>query len=345
MSGIGLYARQLARALGAGPQRDRLVLLGGERRSLPRGIAWREAETSSRTLWMLGQVPDDLRAEGAGLFHALANFNLPLRPQRGVRLCLTVHDLIPLTHPESVSLAYRLQFGAWLARSLALADAVICDSAATQEALAARFPSAASTVIHLGVDHLPPREVALRAPRAEERPYLLYLGSLETRKNVSVLLSAFERLADRSRALVLVGAAGFGGPEILEEVARLERAGFAVRALGSVGAAFLPGLIAHADLLCAPSASEGFSLPPLEAMALGTAVVASDIPVHREILGDAAVLVPVGSADALAGQIDRLLETPQLRASLVTLGFARSRSFTWAETAARTAAVYSELCP
>jgi glycosyltransferase involved in cell wall biosynthesis len=294
---------------------------------------------------MLGQVPGDLGEARAGLFHGLANFNLPLKRPPGVRLCLTVHDLLPLSHPDSVSALYRLQFETWLAHSLRLADTVICVSAATREELAARFPSVSPRVVHHGVDHVPPRERALRRPRTEDRPYLLYVGSLETRKNVGVLLTAFERLADPSRALLLAGAPGFGGAEILKQVARLRRAGLAVRALGPIGARALPGLIAHAELLCAPSAGEGFSLPPLEALALGTPVVASEIPAHREILGEAARLVPVGDVDALAAEIERVLAEPALRASLVTAGLTRAKSFTWAKAAAQTAAVYSELCP
>jgi glycosyltransferase involved in cell wall biosynthesis len=345
VSGIGLYARQLARALWASPQGQRLLLLGGDARSLPKGAPWRRAETASRTLWTLGQVSDDLKAGRAGLFHALANFNLPLQRVRGVRFCLTVHDLLPLTHPESVSVPYRVQFAAWLARSISLADAIICVSAATRDELVARHPSVTPVVIHHGVDHLPSRSRALLQPPIEVQPYVLYLGSLEARKNVGVLLAAHERLGDRRRVLVLAGAAGFGGDRILAEVSRLQRAGFAVRVLGPIDAAGLPGLIARAELLCVPSAGEGFSLPPLEALALGTAVVASDIPAHREILGTAARLVPVGDADALADEMEQLLANPAQREAQVAAGLLRSKEFSWKDTAARTAAIYSELCP
>ncbi len=291
---------------------------------------------------MLGQVPGDLKRVGAGLFHALANFNLPLAPPRGIRLCLTVLDLIPLTHPDSVSRAYRLQFGAWLSRSVAIADAVICISQATRTELVSRFPGVKAVVIHLGVDHLP---LPARAPPRSLPPYLLYLGSLEARKRVDVLLAAYERLGDRSLGLVLAGSSNFGSEQILKEVSRLTAAGFNVRHLGSVAAEALPGLIAGAELLCAPSEAEGFSLPPLEALALGTPVVASAIPAHLEILGDAARLVPVGNVEALCAELRRVLDDTQLRAMLRKSGVARSRGFTWARAAQLTADVYTSVCP
>jgi glycosyltransferase involved in cell wall biosynthesis len=345
MTGIGLYTRELARALAAGSRRERLVFFGGEHAALPGGIPWRRPETSSRTLWMLGQVPDDLSKVGAGLFHAVANFNLPLRRPQGVGLCLTVHDLIPLTHPGSVSLPYRLQFGAWLSRSLDLADAIICVSEATRSELWSRFPGVVAGVIHHGVDHLRARPHEVHRARGKARPYLLYLGSLEARKNVGVLLTAYERLGDRSLGLTLAGSTGFGAAEILDQVARLRRAGFEVRQIGPVGRAGLPELIREAELLCAPSSAEGFSLPPLEAMALGTPVVASAIAAHTEILGEAARLIPVGDAEALVSELRRVLDDTDLRATLRRAGLVRSKQYTWARAAQQTEDVYASLCP
>jgi glycosyltransferase involved in cell wall biosynthesis len=343
VSGIGVYSRELSRALAAGKWRDRLAFLGGERRALPPDVVWRRPLTSSRTLWTIGQVPRDLRAVGAGLYHALANFNLPLSRPRGVRLCLTVHDLIPLTHPSTVSLPYRMQFGAWLSHSLRLADRVICVSDATRSELVARFPQVTATVIRHGADHVRPAQTS--GERGASRPYVLYVGSLETRKNVGVLLSAYERLGDRSLGLVLAGATGFGAGEILGEVDRLASAGFAIRRAGPVNGELLRALIVGAELLCAPSSAEGFSLPPLEAMALGTPVVASAIPAHREVLGDAARLVPAGEVEALVVELRRVLDDGDLRARLRMAGRERSLQFTWEGAASETVRVYASLAP
>src|SRR5690606_27791463 len=110
--------------------------------------------TRSRTAWTLAVLPRLLASRP--LFHAIGNFNLPLRPPPGCRCILTVHDLIPLTHPETVSRAFRLQFRLWLSRALEVAAHVICPSAHTERELLVHFPwvMGRTSVIHHGVDHV-----------------------------------------------------------------------------------------------------------------------------------------------------------------------------------------------
>ena len=172
-TGIGLYAAQLVAALEAGPLGERIV-------------RWSPPQGASRTAWMLGQVASTLKSERAALFHGLANFDLPLTKPGNTRYVLTVHDLIPLEWPATVSRLYRLQFELWLGRCLQLADAVICVSAAIAAQVRARYPQApALHVVHHGADHVMPREPT---STRSGRPYFLYVGTLETRKNLPRLL-------------------------------------------------------------------------------------------------------------------------------------------------------------
>jgi glycosyltransferase involved in cell wall biosynthesis len=293
----------------------------------------------SRSLWMAGQVERQLRGRGAALFHGLANFDLPLSKPPGTRFVLTIHDLIPLEWPDSVSKAHRLQFRGWLSRCLHLADALICPTQAVALAVQAAFPSAPrARVIHMGVD--------LKRPPAAEREaaaYFLALGSVEVRKNLSILARAFDIAREHWRQagveLWIAGQLGFGGAAILE--ALKGQAG--VRVLGPQSPRAAAKLLRGALALCAPSLAEGFGLPPLEAMAQGIPVLASDIPAHREVLGDAAVLLSPNDPEAWSSAMLRLAGDADLGRGLAGLGSARASELTWARTARETQALYSEV--
>jgi glycosyltransferase involved in cell wall biosynthesis len=291
---------------------------------------------------MLAEAPKLLASHRARLFHGLSNFPLPLQRPANTRLLLTVHDVIPLTHPESVSRAFRLQFQAWIGRSLQLCDAVLCDSEATRSELVARFPGVPASVVHLGVDHVPSRERALAgAPVVGGRPYVLYLGALDARKNVGVLLRAFEALPGaRELALVIIGQSAFGSRQLQADIERLRRAGLDIQTPGHLPAEQVWGAMARAAVLCSPSSAEGFGLPPLEGLALGVPVVASRIAAHQEILGDAALFAGPGDADELASALQRALEDSELSRSLRARGPVQAARFTWRRCADETSGVY-----
>ena len=162
------------------------------------------------------------------------------------------------------------------------------------------------TPIHHGVDHTLATDAEVAAVRDElgiaERPYVCWVGTLEPRKDVGVLVDAFARLVERDdipHRLVLVGPDGWldGAAAAAHRAAGL---GERVRFVGSVASDRLRALYRGADLFALPSRHEGFGLPVLEAAAQGTAVLASDLPVLREVAGDAARFAPAGDADAWA---------------------------------------------
>jgi glycosyltransferase involved in cell wall biosynthesis len=175
-------------------------------------------------------------------------------------------------------------------------------------------------------------------PHGRDKSQLLFVGALQPRKDPLSAVRALARL-DPDLELVFVGPEKRGGNDVREEIARLglERR---VRFLGHVPKEELGALYRGAACLVLPSRYEGFGLPVLEAMASGTPVVASTAGALPEVAGDAAVLVPPGDPLALADGIERALAD---RDRLRELGLERSREFTWAETARRTAAVYEEL--
>lgn len=340
-TGIGLYTRCLASALeGQGVELERFgARVSGEH---PRG-------RMSRTGYALARLPQDLNGSRARLFHALGNFNLPLTRASGKAYVLTVHDLIPLTMRETVSTAFRWQFRLWLARGMMLADRVICVSAHTRDELLARFPDAAgrTEVVHNGVDHVEAERMdatgedfvrALALPK----DFVLYAGSLDVRKNVSLVLDALERLRARGRAtsLVLAGQSWFGAGPVETRVGRMRAEGFDIRPLGYQSAPIFYELMRRAAVFVFPSRGEGFGLPPLEAMRLGTPTIVSNAGSLPEVCGDAAPSVGPDDAEGLAAVIDRLLRSPEERRGWAEKGRRRAADFTWKRAAERTLAVY-----
>lgn len=340
-TGIGQYTRCLAGALEA--QGERLLRLGartsGEH---PRGAL-------SATLFTLGVLPGVLRALDAPLFHAHGNFNLPL-VRSATRTVVTVHDLIPLLLPDTVSLPFRMQFRLWLSRTVQVADALVCVSEDTRRALLDRFPTVDPErveVVHNGVDHVEAHPLdaegaaQLEALRLPER-FVLFAGALDVRKNVSSVLDACEALhrAGRPVTLVLAGQRWFGSGPVERRVAALRAQGLDLRPIGFQPAAVLYALMARATALVFPSRYEGFGLPPLEAMWLGTPAIVSDRGALPEVCGPEALQVAPDDVEALAGAIARLLQDPNERRARAEAGRRWARRFTWARAARATADVY-----
>jgi glycosyltransferase involved in cell wall biosynthesis len=268
------------------------------------------------------------------------NFVLP-PPGRGAAGVVTIHDLSYLRYPETVSAA-SARYRELVPRSLRRARLVIADTRALADEIAAEYRLNADQIraIPLGVDPAWFEEPgALPAHVDLPDRYLLFVGTLEPRKDLATLLAAFRQLRSLdpdAPPLVLAGPAGWGPA--------LDTAGLGpndVRQVGYLDGAALRSVVAHAAALCFPSIHEGFGLPPLEALAAGTPVVASDLPALREVLADAGSAVrffPPRDADALAQAISGALTAKCDPAQ----GIAHARRFTWAHTASLTAMAYRD---
>ncbi len=342
-TGIGLYTRCLASALQArGVRLERLGARVSGEDTRGRG---------GRTAYVLGRLPQALRESEARLYHALGNFNLPLVHTPGKAYVLTVHDLIPLDMPETVSRAYRWQFRLWLARSVRVADRIICVSVCTRDDLLARHPEVSDkvTVVHNGVDHVDRHvpdattEDSLRALSLPPR-FALYAGSLDVRKNVSLVLDALERLKARGRpvSLVMAGQSWFGSGAVETRVARMRSEGHDIRSLGYQSEPVFYELMRRAAVFVFPSLYEGFGLPPLEAMRLGTPAIVSTAGATPEVCGEAAPAVRPDDAEELATVMDRLMHSDPERRRWAEEGRRHAARFTWARCAEQTLAAYED---
>jgi glycosyltransferase involved in cell wall biosynthesis len=303
-------------------------------------------------LWLLGYLPLRLARLGADVYHGPAVF-LPLI-KRGYRTVVTIHDLVSFLFPETVPRKYSLYMRLMTRLAVQSADRVIAVSRATQADLRRILgvPEHRTAVIHEAVGPefaTPPGPEALAAVVARyglRRPFVLFVGNLEPRKNLPRLIEAFARLKARGSAgpaadvqLVLGGTPAWLYHPIFRTVEAHGLTGEVVFT-GYVPAAELPALYAAARCFVFPSVYEGFGLPVLEAMAAGTPVVASRAGAIPEVAGDAALLVDAARPAELAEALAAVLTDPALHARLAAAGRARAAGFRWETVARQTLAVY-----
>lgn len=257
-------------------------------------------------------------------------------------IVVTVHDLAFRRDPSQFT---RRGVGFFeRAIDLAKRDAriVVCPSQATiDECVVDGFDPDRLRLVPWGIDVEPVDGSTVAGVRARlglGRRYVLWAGTIEPRKNLPVLLDAFERV-DTDAMLVLAGPQGWN-----EELGdRLERLGDRVRPVGFVDPETLRALYAGADLFCFPSRQEGFGLPVLEAMAQGTAVVTSAGTATAEVVGEAGILVDPGDRMALGDAIAASLADDDRRGAIGAAGLERARAtFGWERTAQLLAAAYDE---
>lgn len=271
----------------------------------------------------------------------------------GRRLVVTVHDLSPVVLPEYYDIKRRLwHWTVGFGRTLRRADKIIAVSEYTKKELVKvlGLPEEKIAVVYQGVDHtrfrpdLDPwklREV--RNKYGLPGDFVLYIGTLEPRKNVEGLIAAWERM-EHNVPLVIAGKPGWKYKSIFKKAQQSPRRR-SVQFLGFVDEVDKPYVLKLARVFAFPSLYEGFGLPVLEAMAVGTPVVTSSVSSLPEVAGDAAVLVnPYNSAD-LTLALDALAQDEQLRSQCAERGLLRARQFDWGKTAEQTLAVLASGAP
>ena len=358
-AGIGRYARELVAAILATPTDHQFVLMAA---IAGLGDAWRAEKARLYTLaqnnttltfrdlpitddWMARvwqrlrlPIPAETLTGTTDLFYS-PDFVLPPLRHR-TRALLTVHDLSYLRHPETFPPALRAYLEKAVARSVARADHILTDSDATRRDLIALLNVAPekTTTLYCGVstrftpNAAPDERTQLQNKYGiGERPYILAVGTIQPRKNYPHLMMACDPLV-QSHAIDLVLA---GRPAWLADpTLKAAHARDYVHLMGYFDDADLPALYRQAHILAFPSLYEGFGIPPLEAMASGTPVVASTASSVPEVVGTAGLLVSPRDVAAWTAALGQLLEDRDLRQRLRQAGFAQAARFTW-QTAAR----------
>jgi len=358
-AGNARYVRELIHALLALPEPPVLLpyatagpidietpswLLGLGRKELRwRDRAWRALSLSSQ----ITGIPLRRLLPEADLVHATNSIVPRLGGSPSV---ITVQDITFVSHPEAHSRLSRFHLRRMVPRACRRARLVIVPSRATAEELARRcgVDPSKMRVVPDGYDaaRFTPRpgqdDAEALARYGIRAPYLLFLGTLEPRKNLLRLLDAFALLREQGlrHRLVLAGGLGWGYQPVLDRLATGED-GSVLRA-GRVADRDLPALYRRAAALVYPSLFEGFGLPVLEAMACGTPVVTSNTSSLPEVAGNAALTVAPEDVPALAEAMHAVLTDEAVARRLRAEGPVQAARFTWRETARGTAAVYQE---
>ncbi len=356
-AGISQYSQALLDAIGRiRPEMDVTVVTGDKQWSPPTSMHvyrphWPVRHPVARIAWEQGRLPFLLRTSGARLYHGLA-FIVPLST-RHIPLVVTVHDLSFVHFPETLPPAKALYLK-WLTRtSVRRAHHVIAVSESTRRDVIAwsGIPARKVSTVPNGVSPrfrpLPPDEVrAWREKKGLPARFILYVGTLQPRKNVDTLIRAYARWRGRARTspppLILAGAKGWYYEDLFRLTASLGLEE-AVHFPGYIPPEELPYWYNAATLFAYPSLFEGFGLPVLEAMACGTPVVAAATSALPEVVGDGGLLLPPKDVDAWAQALASLLSDPARRDELRGRGLQRAKRFSWERTARETVAVYHRL--
>ena len=298
---------------------------------VPHAVQALELPARSQPFRMAWTLPRLLRRLGPSVAH----FQHVVAPGYRGAAVVTIHDLSFERDRSLMNARDRFFFRTMVPRSVRRAERVLVVSERTKRDVVDEYGVSESKVVVTpnGVD----RTFSPDGPSRDGRPYLLFVGALQRRKDPVTAIEALGRLDDLD--LVLVGPDKGGEAEARAAVARLgleERVEFT----GHVEKPELARLYRGATCLVLPSRYEGFGLPVLEAMASGTPVVTTTAGALPEVAGDAAVIVEPGDSVALAAGVETALREREL---LVEAGRARARRFSWTETARRTLAVYREL--
>ena len=262
---------------------------------------------------------------------------------------VTIHDLSYLAYPRSLSPRARLVLTGLVPVSVRRAARVIAVSAFTRQDLVSRYGIAEEkiTVIHEAAGpefRVVDDAAAQQLPEGVTEPYILAVGNLEPRKNLARLIDAFATVAREPGVSVKLALVGKAKSEAAALARLVERHGLGDRVVftGFLSEDQLVLLYNRAALFVYPSLYEGFGLPPLEAMACGCPVVASNVTAMPEVLGDAALLVDPTSTAALAGAMAEILRRDDLARDLRAQGLRRAARYSWARAAEETRAVYRE---
>jgi len=306
--------------------------------------------SGERILYEQLKLPSMLRKGGYKAVHCL-DYRTPVLPVP-LRTVVTIHDLSYYLYPECFTFGSRVLKQALTRLSLLKADRVICVSENTGRDVLAKFPGMAKDrvrIIPLGIKEMNAGSIhefnEYMKKIGINGKYILYIGTLEPRKNVETLIAAYKRAVEvfgLKQRLLLCGKPGWKYEGIYRAALEANLPGRIVFG-GYAPEEVLPLLYENADMFVYPSLYEGFGLPVLEAMSRGVPVIASDTAALKEAAGQAALYFDPADSGALAGHMAKLSVDSPLREKMKQEGLMQASGFSWERTAGETLSVYREL--
>lgn len=342
-AGVRRYVNGLVPALRALNVPLDLVILGGTARDVPAGLEHvpEPRHPPTNLGWTLVGLPLAARRARVGLIHAPA-YTAPV----GIRtpIVVTIHDVSYERHPEWYPYRRDRLRRAFYRASARSAAQVVTDSAFSASEIHAAYGIALNRIAVVPLGVVPRFAEGAPEPSDVPSPFVLHVGDLHPRRNLTVVFDAVMQLRRRGGATagLTLALAGIDRGVMAQLQAQAASAGApeALAALGVVTDARLDALYRDAAALVYPSLYEGFGLPVLEAMSRGTPVVAARASSVPEVLGDAGVLLEPGDTAGWVASLDAIIGQPDRRASLAEAGRRRAATFTWERTARETYQVY-----
>ena len=284
--------------------------------------------------------------KNTGFFGPMQNLFIKWRIKHfsvGVKIVTIIHDISFKIYPKFIKFSDLFFLKILIPLSLRRADKIIAVSKFTAEEIKKYYKVDANKVAwiynavsddFLRQDISPEKILSVKKKYALPNEYILYIGTLQPRKNIPVLIEAYAKIKHKIGAkLIIAGGRGHNFDRRIDT---------AVSKLDLKNDVFFPGFIDEEDkaaimkgarVFCFPSLYEGFGIPILEAMAVGTPVIASDIPPHREIAGESALFFEPKSPEDLAGKIQKIFDNPDLGGILAKKGKSQAQKFSWGKTA------------
>ena len=348
-TGIGNYIYGLARFLPqVGPEHDYLfysnreiqLAVSGRRVSeqIDRAFGW-----CPGSFWLRGRGGSLIRRDQLDVFWA-THAILPACIPRGVLKIVTVYDLVWLRFPETTANFARLVQKIWARKAIEKADLIVTISRSTAEDLVQEFgvPETKIRCVYPGVFEAYKRRDPQRAAEYISKKYgvspdyMGAVGTVEPRKNLKLLVEVVRILKSTGQLkcpLLVAGANGWKNSPLLRQIQAAGLTENEIRFLGYLPDEDLPFFYSGADVFLFPTLYEGFGLPPVEAMACGTPVIASNARCMPEVLGDAAILEPPDSAQRFVDAILKLRANVNLRHSLQAAGVLKAEEYCWQASA------------
>jgi glycosyltransferase involved in cell wall biosynthesis len=309
-------------------------------------------ENSGNGFWNEVNIPNILHYNEVELYHVPQNgIGLPM--DKPCKMVITLHDIIPYKMPETVGPSYLKIFLEQIPKIVPQCDGIITVSNFSKEDIMREFDYPGEKIF---VTHLAPEDIykpkdkrfskgLINKLYGIENDYILYIGGFSPRKNIIGLIEAFSKLVLKHKKDIKLVIAGKKGLSYERYRNRAESLGILDKVLfpGFIPIEHLPFLYSAAELFVYPSFYEGFGLPPVEAMACGTPVIASNTTSIPEIVGNNALLINPWDTEELFQAMLKTLEDSSLRESLITKGFIRSSELSWDKTALHTLKAYNKI--
>lgn len=356
-TGIGTYTYQLISSLNFLDSLNQYLLFMPE--SCSYDIALNEnfklrniSENIKDNFWDEVNIPNILYDEDIQIYHVPQN-GVGLPKEKKCPFVITLHDVIPYKMPETVSDRYLKIFNEELPRLISLCDGIITVSNYSKEDIvkAFNFPREKIHVTYLAgeniyrtLDKIESKNL-IKKHYSIDGDYILYIGGFSPRKNIIGLIEAFSKLVpllDKDIKLVIAGKHGISYNIYKQRAEELHLADKVIFP-GFIELEHLPYLYNAAKLFTYPSFYEGFGLPPIEAMACGVPVIASNVTSVPEIVHDAAILVDPYDIDSIFNAMYTALSDDTLRSTLIVKGLNRASELTWTDTAKKTLEAYKNI--